>query len=97
MPFDLQVEDRIQCTESRCVSYKRSSTNVLGLDIPLQAATNMEELEDFQVSPPQPHSPSLTWCLLVNTRTSMKIASVHVVLTLPCLDVLSSNMSRMHM
>lgn len=47
--FQFELEDRIQCVESGRLSYKRSLTNVLAMDIPVDAATNKEELEDFQV------------------------------------------------
>ena len=39
----------MQCLESQRVSYKRAVTNVLPLDIPLEAATNKAELADYQV------------------------------------------------
>ena len=41
----------MQCLESQRVSYKRAVTNVLPLDIPLEAATNKAELADYQVGP----------------------------------------------
>ncbi len=47
--FTFELEDRIQCMESSRLSYKRSLTNVLAMDIPVDAATNKDELEDFQV------------------------------------------------
>ena len=47
--FKFELEDRIQCLESGRLSYKRSLTNVLAMDIPVDAATNKDELEDFQV------------------------------------------------
>lgn len=47
--FRFELEDRIQCLETGRLSYKRSLTNVLAMDIPLDAATNKDELEDFQV------------------------------------------------
>ena len=47
--FRFELEDRIQCMESSRLSYKRSLTNVLAMDIPVDAATNKDELEDFQV------------------------------------------------
>ncbi|KAA6426280.1 MAG: ubiquitin carboxylterminal hydrolase [Trebouxia sp. A1-2] len=46
--FRFELEDRIQCMESSRLSYKRSLTNVLAMDIPVDAATNKDELEDFQ-------------------------------------------------
>ena len=47
--FKFELEDRIQCLESGRLSYKRSLTNVLAMDIPVHAATNKDELEVFQV------------------------------------------------
>ena len=47
--FKFELEDRIQCLESGKLSYKRSLTNVLAMDIPVDAATNKDELENFQV------------------------------------------------
>lgn len=46
--FNFELEDRIQCLETGRLSYKRSLTNVLAMDIPVDAATNKDELEDFQ-------------------------------------------------
>ncbi|KAL6782136.1 hypothetical protein ACKKBF_B10800 [Auxenochlorella protothecoides x Auxenochlorella symbiontica] len=40
-----ELEDRIQCTVSGKVTYKRSKATSLGLRIPLDAATNRAELE----------------------------------------------------
>ena len=48
-----QVEERMQCSESGAVSYKRDVANVLALDIDSADATNREELEEYQVSVPQ--------------------------------------------
>ena len=48
--FKFELEDRIQCTETGRVSYKRSLANILALDIPMDAATNRHELEDYEVS-----------------------------------------------
>ena len=47
--FKFELEDRIQCLETSRVSYKRSLANILALDIPMDAATNKDELEDFEV------------------------------------------------
>ena len=46
----------MQCLESQRVSYKRAVTNVLPLDIPLEAATNKAELADYQVGPSEVQS-----------------------------------------
>ncbi|KAL3152058.1 hypothetical protein ABBQ32_001169 [Trebouxia sp. C0010 RCD-2024] len=46
--FKFELEDRIQCLQSGRLSYKHSLTNVLAMDIPVDAATNKDELEDFQ-------------------------------------------------
>ena len=48
--FRFELEDRIQCLQTGRLSYKRSLTNVLAMDIPLDATTNKDELEDFQVN-----------------------------------------------
>lgn len=47
--FKFELEDRIQCLETGRVSYKRSLGNILAIDIPMDAATNKDELEDYQV------------------------------------------------
>lgn len=47
--FKFELEDRVQCLETSRVSYKRSLANILALDIPMDAATNKDELEDFEV------------------------------------------------
>lgn len=47
--FKFELEDRIRCMETSRVSYKRSLANVLALDIPMEAATNKSELEDYEV------------------------------------------------
>lgn len=47
--FRFLLEDRIQCKRSGCVSYRRAPTNVLGLPIPLDAAVNKEQLEQYKV------------------------------------------------
>jgi ubiquitin carboxyl-terminal hydrolase 5/13 len=46
--FKFQYEDRIQCIESGKVTYKTRSDNMLGLMIPMEAATNKFEVEQFQ-------------------------------------------------
>ena len=47
--FQFAVEDRVRCAESGFVSYKRTPANVLALDIDPGAATNTDELEEYQV------------------------------------------------
>ena len=59
--FKFELEDRIQCLETGRLSYKRSLTNVLAMDIPVDAATNKDELEDFQVKC-HAGSLSVTYC-----------------------------------
>lgn len=46
--FSFLLEDRIQCLESHKVSYCKQPTNMLGVQIPLEAATNRAELDEFQ-------------------------------------------------
>lgn len=46
--FTFGMQSRIQCTESRTVRYKVESTNLLSLGIPLDAASNKDEVEEFQ-------------------------------------------------
>ena len=53
------MEDRTECQESGAVSYKRDVANVLALEIDPAAATNKEELDEYQVSSMTP-SPSPT-------------------------------------
>ena len=48
--FRFQVEDRVQCSESGRVSYRRTPQNVLALDIDPEAATNKDELEEYKVN-----------------------------------------------
>ncbi len=47
--FGFQVEDRVQCSETGRVSYRRTPQNVMALDIDLEAAVNKEELEEYKV------------------------------------------------
>ena len=48
--FAFDTEDRVQCTETGRLSYRRTHDNfVLGLDVPLEAAVNKDALEGFQV------------------------------------------------
>lgn len=52
--FRHEMEDRIQCAESQRVSYKRMTGLVWPLHIPVEAATNKEALQDYQVRLLQP-------------------------------------------
>ncbi|GMH39787.1 hypothetical protein BSKO_07685 [Bryopsis sp. KO-2023] len=45
--FAFQLEERIQCMESNRVQYKREAYKVLMLDIPIEAASNKEEVESY--------------------------------------------------
>ncbi len=45
------MEDRTECRESGAVSYKRDVANVLALEIDPAAATNKEQLDQYQVTP----------------------------------------------
>lgn len=47
--FSFKTVDRIECNETRAVSYNTSITTDLGLDIPLEAATNQAELANYRV------------------------------------------------
>ena len=47
--FDMAMEDRVQCSTTGSVSYKREHTNTWSLGIPVEAATNQSELRAFQV------------------------------------------------
>ncbi len=47
--FSFATEDRIECSETHAVSYRRNVTTSLGLDIPLSAATNKVELQEYNV------------------------------------------------
>lgn len=46
--FTFSVEDRVQCLESGRVSYKRRMENAVQLHIPVEAATNKEEVESYK-------------------------------------------------
>lgn len=47
--FQWQSEDRIQCSQSGCVSYPTATTSTLSLNIPVESATNKAELSAFKV------------------------------------------------
>jgi ubiquitin carboxyl-terminal hydrolase 5/13 len=46
--FRFQVQERIQCGASGKVKYTARSDNVLSLPIPLEKATNQEEVADYE-------------------------------------------------
>ncbi|CAD7697819.1 unnamed protein product [Ostreobium quekettii] len=46
--FKFQLQTRTECQESGHVSYKTEVENMLALKIPLEAATNMDEVEDYK-------------------------------------------------
>ena len=46
--FKFQMEARLQCDASKQVSYKNSLENVFSLPIPIDKATNLKEVEEFQ-------------------------------------------------
>ena len=60
----------MQCLESQRVSYKRAVTNVLPLDIPLEAATNKAELADYQVGLSEVQSEMESYMQLLATGRS---------------------------
>ncbi|XP_006818005.1 ubiquitin carboxyl-terminal hydrolase 5-like [Saccoglossus kowalevskii] len=47
--FKYQVEERIQCVQSGQVRYKKRDDYLLALPIPMEAATNKDEVAAFQV------------------------------------------------
>lgn len=64
--FDMALEDRVQCGSTHAVSYKRERTNTWSLGIPVEAATNQQELEAFQViSRPTFHRQQASWKILL--------------------------------
>ncbi|QDZ24098.1 ubiquitinyl hydrolase [Chloropicon primus] len=46
--FTFQFEDRFECGESKKVMYKQREDNVLALSIPLDKATNLEEIREYE-------------------------------------------------
>lgn len=49
--LEFSIETRVQCGESGRVSYKRDApTNILSLNIPVEAAANLDEVEEYQVT-----------------------------------------------
>eukprot|EP01127_Copromyxa_protea_P001634 TRINITY_DN11594_c0_g1_i1.p1 TRINITY_DN11594_c0_g1~~TRINITY_DN11594_c0_g1_i1.p1 ORF type:complete len:802 (-),score=245.62 TRINITY_DN11594_c0_g1_i1:36-2441(-) len=45
--FDFSLEERIQCGITECVGYKSQKEKILSLPIPLEAATNTAEFEEY--------------------------------------------------
>lgn len=45
--FKFKVEERVQCSESKKVKYSHRSDTLLALNIPLEAATNKDEVSLF--------------------------------------------------
>ncbi|KAF5272753.1 hypothetical protein FQA39_LY07780 [Lamprigera yunnana] len=46
--FKFQVEERVQCNESKKVKYTRRADNILALNIPLEAAINKDEVSAYE-------------------------------------------------
>lgn len=46
--FKFQVEDKVQCNATKCVRYAQRSEYCLPLPIPLEAATNRAEVEEYE-------------------------------------------------
>lgn len=46
--FAFETESRVQCVESGAVAYKSDLNNVMGLNIPLEAATNFAEVSGYK-------------------------------------------------
>ena len=47
-PFTFQVEERIQCSKTKKVAYKKREERVLRLVVPMDSATNKAEVEAFE-------------------------------------------------
>lgn len=47
--FTFQFEDRVECTSSHHVAYKKREDLILSLPIPLDKATNIAEYENFEI------------------------------------------------
>ncbi len=69
--FRFLLEDRIACVTSGCVRYKQGSSNVLGLPIPLDAAVNKQELEEYKVRG------TIGWMVYVCISTPASNAPTH--------------------
>eukprot|EP00039_Didymoeca_costata_P011499 m.161936 g.161936 ORF g.161936 m.161936 type:complete len:804 (+) comp15194_c0_seq3:191-2602(+) len=46
--FEATIEERIQCGESKKVAYKMGKQNVIGIKIPIEAALNGKEYQEYQ-------------------------------------------------
>jgi ubiquitin carboxyl-terminal hydrolase 5/13 len=46
--FNFLFEDRFECTESKKVMYKQREDNILALSIPLERATNLQEMKEYE-------------------------------------------------
>lgn len=47
--FKFKVEERVQCSSSEKVKYTHRADTTLGLNIPLEAAINKEEVYEFHI------------------------------------------------
>lgn len=47
--FKFKVEERVQCSSSEKVKYTHRADTTLGLNIPLEAAVNKEEVHQFEI------------------------------------------------
>ena len=57
--FEFGIETRVQCLESGRVSYKQdAATNILSINIPVEAADNQEEVDLYKVNHSFPASSS---------------------------------------
>lgn len=46
--FKFQVEDKVQCNETKCVRYSHRAEYCLPLSIPIDCATNKEEFAQYE-------------------------------------------------
>ncbi len=64
--FEFGIETRVQCSESGRVSYKHDGpTNILSINIPVEAADNQEEVDLYKVLPSCPGSASTPCQVLI--------------------------------
>lgn len=55
--FEFGIETKVQCVESGRVSYKRDApTNILSLNIPMDAAANKKQVDQYKASLGHPES-----------------------------------------
>ncbi len=47
--FDFGLEERLQCSETLCVGYKTQKEKILLLPIPVEAATNLPEVQEYNL------------------------------------------------